>query len=196
MIQKSAVIVILGAMLVSGLASARHYSRYQKSVRDQHAPVARVASLDGAQAIVAFSPNGDATRVVVNAIDHARHQILVQAYSFSSRPIIKALGRAERRGVDVEIILDHSNLHARYSGLTSVLKYGIPVWIDASVRIAHNKVMLIDGRDVLTGSFNFSSSAQRLNAENVIDIENAPALAQDYIADWRWRQRLSLPYHP
>lgn len=194
MTHKRALLLLCCATLAGGPADASHHTRYRKSLRQQRAPRAEVASLTGAQAIVAFSPNGDATRLVISAIRHARHQILVQAYSFSSRPIIRALCQAKQRGVDVEIILDHSNLHERYSGLRRVVAYGIPVWIDTSVRIAHNKVMLIDGRDVLTGSFNFSSSAQRVNAENLIDIENAPALVRDYTADWRWRQGLSQRY--
>lgn len=182
------------ALFAAHPALAGDYSRYRDSSARETAPPARAESLNGAHAVVAFSPNGDATNLVVSAIDHARHQILVQAYSFSSKPIIKALDRAKDRGIDVEIILDHSNLHERYSGLGRVVAHGIPVWIDTTVRIAHNKVMIIDGRDVITGSFNFTSSAQKVNAENVIDIENVPALARDYIADWRWRQSLSERY--
>jgi phosphatidylserine/phosphatidylglycerophosphate/cardiolipin synthase-like enzyme len=46
--------------------------------------------------------------------------------------------------------------------------------------IAHNKVMVIDGRDVITGSFNFTVAAQKTNAENVIFIRDAPAIARAY----------------
>ncbi|MHB8564899.1 MAG: phospholipase D-like domain-containing protein, partial [Acidiferrobacteraceae bacterium] len=59
--------------------------------------------------------------------------------------------------------------------------------------IAHNKVMVIDGRDVITGSFNFSWSAQHMNAENVLEIVNSLTLARFYIQDWDWRRSLSTP---
>ena len=142
-------------------------------------------------ATVAFSPNGDGTKVMVRAIDLARQQILVQAYGFTSAPIIQALGQAKARGVDVAAILDKSNETGRYSGATYLINHQIPVWIDGSVRIAHNKVMIIDGRTVVTGSFNFTKAAQKDNAENVLILWNAPALAAAYVRDWQWRKSLS-----
>jgi phosphatidylserine/phosphatidylglycerophosphate/cardiolipin synthase-like enzyme len=160
----------------------------------QHAPPEETLSLSGAEVTVAFSPNGDSTDVVVKAIRSARKEILVQAYSFTSAPIIKALGEARARGVDVKAILDKTNESPRYSGATYLTHHDIPVWIDDSVAIAHNKVMVIDGDTVITGSFNFTEAAQRRNAENVMVISHAPALARIYAHDWTWRKGLSHPY--
>src|SRR5437763_7403678 len=58
---------------------------------------------------VHFSPKGGCTDVVVGEIKSARHEILVLAYSFTSKPIAEALVEAKLRGVHVEIILDKSN---------------------------------------------------------------------------------------
>jgi len=55
---------------------------------------------------VYFSPNNGATDAIVREIDRARSEILVQAYSFTSAPIAKALLKAHRRGVKVRAILD------------------------------------------------------------------------------------------
>ncbi|MDE3021376.1 MAG: phospholipase D family protein [Pseudomonadota bacterium] len=151
---------------------------------------ARQIRIDSA-VIVAFSPNGDATRVIVSEINHAQHQILVQAYSFTSKPIISALARAKDRGVDVEVIADKSNEHERYSGIMTMREHHVPVWIDNTVDIAHNKVMIFDDQAVLTGSFNFSVSAQKYNAENILLIKDDPALANLYIKNWDWRKSLS-----
>ena len=167
------------------------FDHYRQITRSERAPSDTAVSLAGAQAVVAFSPNGGGTRLIVRAIDHARQQVLVQAYSFTSRPILRALVEAHGRGVDVEVILDHSDLRGRHAGASDMVSHGIPVWIDTRVRIAHNKVMILDGRNVLTGSFNFSWSAQHLNAENVLEIKDAPSLARAYLRDWRWRQSLS-----
>ena len=179
--------------LAAGRAAAfdffpRHASHSE--IGSQAAPAAEEVDLHG-KAIVAFSPNGEATSVVVDAIGRARSQILVQAYSFTSKPILAALARAEERGVDVEVIVDKSNDRGRYSGATYMRNHGVPVWVDDSVRIAHNKVMILDKKSVLTGSFNFSAAAQKSNAENVLLVENSPELAALYMNDWKWRQSLS-----
>jgi phosphatidylserine/phosphatidylglycerophosphate/cardiolipin synthase-like enzyme len=132
-----------------------------------------------------FSPNGGCTDAVVNALGSARHRILVQAYSFTSAPIAKALAEAKKRGVDVRVILDKSQRTEKYSGARFLANTGIPVFIDASHRIAHNKVMVIDDETVLTGSFNFTKAAETGNAENVLLILHAPDLAAKYGDNWK-----------
>ena len=145
-----------------------------------------------AQATVSFSPDGGGERIIVDAINQSRRQILVQAYGFTDRAILAALAEAKRRHVDVRIILDKSNdrsnsNESRYSGATYMKNIGVPVWIDYKPAIAHNKVMIIDGKEVITGSFNFTSSAQRRNAENVLILDGVPQLADAYTKDWLWR---------
>ena len=92
---------------------------------------------------------------------------------------------AKRRGVDVQVILDKSQRSERYSGATYLANEGIPVSIDSDHRIAHNKVMIIDGQTVITGSFNFTKSAESGNAENVLLILHAPELAMKYTGNWK-----------
>jgi phosphatidylserine/phosphatidylglycerophosphate/cardiolipin synthase-like enzyme len=121
------------------------------------APQARA---DGNQPEVYFSPHGGCTEAVVREIAAARSTVNVQAYSFTSAPIAQALADAEARGVQVEVILDKSNRTARYSGADYLIHHGIPTRIDAAHAIAHNKVMIIDGQVVLTGSFNFTKAAE------------------------------------
>src|ERR1043166_4062800 len=83
-----------------------------------------------AQAAVAFSPKGEATETVVQALAAAQHSILVQAYTLTSVPIVEALLHAYRRGVVVQVLLDKSNAKGRYSAATPLYNAGIPVWID------------------------------------------------------------------
>jgi phosphatidylserine/phosphatidylglycerophosphate/cardiolipin synthase-like enzyme len=65
--------------------------------------------------------------------------------------------------------------------------------IDANHAIAHNKVMVIDGETVLTGSFNFTKAAQENNAENLLIIRD-PALAAQYTKNWDVHRQHSQPY--
>lgn len=47
---------------------------------------------------VFFSPKGGCTEAIISEIDQANTEILVQAYSFTSAPIAKALVAAHKRG--------------------------------------------------------------------------------------------------
>jgi phosphatidylserine/phosphatidylglycerophosphate/cardiolipin synthase-like enzyme len=132
---------------------------------------------------VYFSPDGGCTEAVVGALDAARTSVNVQAYSFTSEPIARALVNAHKRGVKVAVILDKSNESEKYSSATFLKNYGVPTWIDDKHAIAHNKVMIIDGQTVVTGSFNFTKAAEQSNAENLLLISDAPLAAQ-YQANW------------
>ena len=145
---------------------------------------------------VYFSPHGGCTEAVVRAVHEARKQILVEAYSFTSEPIAVALIEAEKRGVDVEVILDKSQEQARGTEADLISENGIPTYIDSAYRIAHDKVMIIDGSRVITGSFNFTKSAEVYNAENLLVISNDPPLADQYKQSWNKHLAQSHPFHP
>ena len=134
---------------------------------------------------VAFSPNNGATAIVVKALEEAKESILVQAYSFTSAPIAKALVDAKTRGVDVKVILDKSQLQERYTSATFIANHDIPVRIDMQHAIAHNKVIIYDEQNVITGSFNFTRAAEERNAENVLVLRANPELAKLYSQNWR-----------
>jgi len=132
---------------------------------------------------VYFSPNGGAQAAIVQEISKARSSILVQAYSFTSAPIGKALIDAARRGVHVVALLDKSQRAERYSSATFLVNAGIPVLVDAAHFMAHNKVIVVDSNIVITGSFNFTKSAEESNAENLLIIRSSE-LAKIYTANW------------
>jgi phosphatidylserine/phosphatidylglycerophosphate/cardiolipin synthase-like enzyme len=142
---------------------------------------------------VCFVPGEDCEGVIVAEIYQARGVILVQAYSFTSMPIAKALVSAKQRGVSVQVILDKSQRSERYSGATFLGNAGIRTLIDEQPSIAHSKIIIIDGVSVITGSFNFTHSAQQYNAENLIVIRDG-VLAQHYTQNWVARERLSTVY--
>jgi phosphatidylserine/phosphatidylglycerophosphate/cardiolipin synthase-like enzyme len=133
---------------------------------------------------VYFSPHGGCTEAIIRELDKAKSTILVQAYSFTSAPIAKALLNAHKRKVKVEVILDKSQRTEKYSSATFLFNAGIPTKIDAKHAIAHNKVMIIDGETVITGSFNFTKAAEEKNAENLLIIRDKK-LAPLYIKNWQ-----------
>jgi phosphatidylserine/phosphatidylglycerophosphate/cardiolipin synthase-like enzyme len=132
----------------------------------------------------ATSETDSPTLAVIREIDGAAKWVHVQAYSFTSAPILSALKRAHERGVEVFVLLDKSNATAKYSGAKYVINAGIPTGIDDKHAISHNKIMVIDGETVLTGSFNFTQAGEKSNAENLLVLKDA-ALALRYESNWQ-----------
>ena len=130
-----------------------------------------------------FSPDGHCSTLILDAIGAAKQSVRVQAYSFTAKPIADALVEARKRGVDVSVIVDKSQRSERFSVLDLLNESDIPLYVDYCCAIAHNKVMIIDGKKVVTGSYNFTQSAESRNAENLLIIDDA-IMAQAYLENW------------
>jgi phosphatidylserine/phosphatidylglycerophosphate/cardiolipin synthase-like enzyme len=130
--------------------------------------------------------------MLVDEIHKEKQSILVQAYSFTSVPIAKALVAAKQRGVDVKVILDKSQFKAeKYSASKFLDNHGISVWIDSKPAIAHNKIFIFGADAIATGSFNFTKAAQEKNAENLIIIHDTN-LNAIYKQNWFKRKEVSI----
>jgi len=130
---------------------------------------------------IRFSPRGGCQDAIVQELQRARREILVQAYSFTADPLTFALVDAKKRGLTVDIVLDRSNEAERYSDLKIFLDQGLDPHIDAEHAIAHNKIMIIDRKVVITGSYNFTNQAEGENAENLVIIKGRPDLVKLYV---------------
>ncbi|MEN6316617.1 MAG: phospholipase D family protein [Clostridiaceae bacterium] len=135
------------------------------------------------QVDIYFSPNGGCTEAIIAELNAARSEIFIQAYSFTSASIAKALLHAKKRGVNIQIVLDKSQKTQRYSSYTFFQNQSIPVYIDTAHAIAHNKIIIIDRQIVITGSFNFTKAAEQKNAENILIIKSNE-LAKIYLKNW------------
>lgn len=129
---------------------------------------------------VHFSPKGGCTDAVVAEIRAAKQSIHVQAYSFTSKGIIAALVEAQRRGVKVTLVNDKKAADEPGAKASEAVEAGIEVRVDGKHPIAHNKVMLIDGRTIITGSFNFTNQAENSNAENLLVLHDKAELYKAY----------------
>jgi phospholipase D len=186
------------ATVVSPHADAADRHRRQGGLHEGSAPHGPVV----AQVSVCFVPEQECDENVVQAIVGATNFIRVQAYGFTSTAILGALAQARARGVDVEAILDksddrperddHAGKKTRVIGARFTTDAHIPTWIDSSVAIAHNKVIIIDGHLVIGGSYNYTASAERRSAENVTFID-APVVADFYLVNWEARKAASHP---
>jgi phosphatidylserine/phosphatidylglycerophosphate/cardiolipin synthase-like enzyme len=137
-----------------------------------------------------FTPWDDAEGSIVRALGEARKSIHVQAYLLTSRSIAKALQDARARGVAVEVLADKELVSkGDNSQIPKLAAAGIPVWLETRYSAAHNKVILIDAASphglVITGSYNFTWSAQARNAENLLILRDNPALVRRYLDNWQ-----------
>jgi phosphatidylserine/phosphatidylglycerophosphate/cardiolipin synthase-like enzyme len=129
-----------------------------------------------------FVPRSDCGALVAREIDEARSSIRAQAYTFTSPRVAYALARARRRGVDVVVLLDQREAgQGNEAAAIAVLQRDrVPLRFDGAHSTAHNKVLVIDQATVITGSLNFSVSAERYSAENVLVIRDV-TLARTYL---------------
>lgn len=149
----------------------------------------------------AFTPWDDAEAAILKVFQDAKKTIYVQAYLFTSRPLAKALIEAKRRGVSVYVLSDREMLVKDEDGrsqIPSLAAAGIPVWVEVRYAAAHNKIILADPEEetgaVVTGSYNFTFSAQARNAENLLILRDNPGLSRAYLDNWRRHQRQAQPY--
>jgi phosphatidylserine/phosphatidylglycerophosphate/cardiolipin synthase-like enzyme len=154
-----------------------------------------VSSAALGEADVCFTPGQDCRKRLAELIGEARTEVLVQAYSLTSREVVEALVAAGRRGAVVRVMLDEAKSHQRAEGRAAVelVANGAEVLVDAAHAIAHNKVAVLDGRRVVTGSYNFSAAAQERNAENLLVIDDEQ-LVRRYAENWHRHAAHSHPF--
>lgn len=144
---------------------------------------------------VAFSPSLGAEDLVLKLIGRATKSIHVAAYSFTSSSIAKALVEASRKGVDVRIVADKSQMNEKYTAVTFAANMGVPTRINANYAAFHNKFIIVDQKHVGTGSFNFTASAARRNAENFLVVWDNAMLASGYAERWAAYWNESADHH-
>ncbi len=87
--------------------------------------------------------------------------------------------------MEVRVLLDKGQGSRHYRAIEDMQDAGIPIRINSHYAIMHNKYLVIDGKTVETGSFNYTASAERRNAENVVVIKNNKKLATEFIENWQ-----------
>ena len=116
----------------------------------------------------------------------------MMAYSFTAPDVMKALIAAKNRGVDVEIVIDENGNRNKASTAAKnlIVNAGIALRTNSHYKIQHDKVIIVDGDTVETGSFNYSASAEKHNSENAVVIHGDKDAANANLKHWqsRWEQ--------
>lgn len=141
-------------------------------------------TVDGTPLEVYFSPDDGTQDRLVELIQDAESSIDFMVYSFTSDQLAEAILERARAGVQVRGVLEEaqykSNVGTEYDRLRAA---GLDVWLDGNPRNMHHKVMIIDGRILVTGSYNFSSNAEETNDENTL-ILSSPQIVSIFIFEF------------
>jgi len=132
----------------------------------------------------AFAPDDAVMSMILEAVGRAESRVDLMAFSFTSDPLARALRARAQDGVAVRCLFDARQAENQYSEDEWLAKNGVDVRISANRRgVMHHKVIIIDQRYVITGSFNFSNAADTANDENILLIDS-PALAAVYADEY------------
>jgi phosphatidylserine/phosphatidylglycerophosphate/cardiolipin synthase-like enzyme len=138
---------------------------------------------------VCFSRVDNCSLIIIKLIDSAEKYVHVAVYSFTLDVLRDALIRAKGRGVDVKVVIEKEQSRVQGSEYENLLKAGVNVKLDGNPATMHHKFVVVDGKIMVTGSYNWSYSAEEKNDENLIVISN-PDIAKFYEAEFNriWNQ--------
>jgi len=136
-----------------------------------------------------FAPEDDVMAKILKEVESAARSIDVMAFAFTSPQLAELLIAKAEKGVAVRCLLDPHQASNKFSRDEALSNSDVALRLseNRSGRM-HHKVIIIDGREVITGSFNFSSSADRKNDENTLFIKSKPIaeiFSEEFNRCWR-----------
>lgn len=133
---------------------------------------------------VYFSPDDGVAGYIVDLISNAQESIFFMAYSFTSNDIGAAIVEREQAGITVAGVMDEGQIISNTgTKFDPFLQAGINVYKDGNAGLMHHKVIIIDRKIVIAGSYNFSKNAETNNDENVVVIRS-PEIAKKYLEEF------------
>ncbi len=146
-------------------------------------------TIDDTSVQILFAAEDEVISQLIPLIENTQGSIRFMAFSFTHDELGKAVLERAKAGVDVKGIFETRGSETEYSEMSALYCAGVLVRQDGNPGTFHHKVFVIDGKIVVTGSFNFSESADDSNDENVVIIANTDIAAQ-YLQEFerRWAE--------
>jgi phosphatidylserine/phosphatidylglycerophosphate/cardiolipin synthase-like enzyme len=141
--------------------------------------------VDDARLEIYFSPDDGTADRLVELVQGAQDSIYFLAYSFTLDELAEALVERGQAGVRVAGVMEASQVESNTgSDYERFVAAGLDVRLDGNPRNMHHKVLIIDEQVVVTGSYNFSLSAETRNDENTLVIFD-PEVTDMYLEEFR-----------
>jgi phosphatidylserine/phosphatidylglycerophosphate/cardiolipin synthase-like enzyme len=142
-------------------------------------------TVDGTPLHVYFSPDDHVQSALLDLVANARSSIYFLAYSFTAAPLADAIRQRAAAGIKVAGVMEADEVKSNAGGVYAAFrKAGLDVHLDGNPGLMHHKVMIIDGRIVVFGSYNFTASAETKNDENVVVMDN-PEIAAQFMKEFQ-----------
>jgi phosphatidylserine/phosphatidylglycerophosphate/cardiolipin synthase-like enzyme len=142
-------------------------------------------TVDGIPLEIYFSPDDHIATRIIELLRGATKSIYVMAYSFTADDFGDVLRQKAQAGLIVAGVMEESQVKSnKGTEFDPFQQAGLPVYLDGNLGQMHHKVFVIDQNIVITGSYNFSASAERTNDENVL-IFFDPQIAEQYLAEFQ-----------
>ena len=160
------------------------FDRGEFGTRSRDDGIVNFTGSDGEVSLI-FASEADEISALKAEIAGAARSIHIMTFVFSLEELAEAiLLQAAQKDLVVRGIFEKRNSSASWSQLPALYCAGAEMRQDGNPYTLHHKVIIIDERTVITGSFNFSNSAARKNDENIVIIRNAN-IAGLYLDEWR-----------
>ncbi len=137
-----------------------------------------------------FSPAGKCSSLIIREIQQAKKELLVAVYAFTSDELATVVVQAKKRGLAVQVVIDRDFDAGNERSKGKFLEaQRVPVRRIAAIKsnppvkdagLMHQKFAILDRSAVLTGSYNWTHAADRLNDENLLFFRDAAPLAEEY----------------
>ncbi|HZJ21970.1 MAG TPA: phospholipase D-like domain-containing protein [Anaerolineales bacterium] len=144
----------------------------------------QTTNVDGSVIKVIFTSEDPALEdAIIPIVNSATRTIRFLAFSYTDYPLANAMIQRSQNGVNVAGVFDKTQSGGQGAEIGTLLCAQVPVRQDGNPQFMHNKIIVVDERYVITGSLNYSTSAETSNDENVIIIDN-PDIAKLYMQDF------------
>ncbi len=138
-------------------------------------------TIDGTQVFNYFSPVDHVTDKLVTLVSSAQTSIRFMVFTYTDQGLANAMTERFQHGVDVAGVIEDRG--ASQGAMVPLACAKVPVKVDGNKYTMHHKVIIIDNRIVVTGSFNLTKSADTSNDDNVLIIYD-PAIAQQFLNEF------------
>ena len=122
-----------------------------------------------------FSPNGQIKARIVGEINNARNSVDIAVFNITSYGIKAALTKALKRGVQIRFIADLGESENERSVIGSLIEDGVKIKLlkgKGKNGLMHHKFAIFDGQLLLTGSYNWTETAEHYNYENALFLDD------------------------
>src|SRR6266496_3909227 len=150
-------------------------------------------TIGGTKVLNYFSPVDDVMDKLVGLVNGAQKSVRFMIFTYTDANLASAMIARYKAGVDVAGVIE--NRGASQGALVPLACAKVPVKVDGNKYTMHHKVIIIDNSIVVTGSFNFTKSADTANDDNVIVIYD-PSVAQQYLDEFNRVNSISKDPNP